>query len=573
MNCDQRNEFESLVKLKEGLDRSASLQEGAQCLLSALLEESRLKLMESSFHGSGEMLRAFLHLRPRGEYIAPVLAYPERVEEEAAVASASLWRWLDALKCPLSIEAPLRLVRPHREEVESFTLSTSGPSGELSAQTSLLLYLDRDATHILVFPLWSLEKEVVGMISLEARCRAALGEDFIWKGIEPLFEMMTHLALPYLLALPVEEDRVEEDYVDDLLPVVGQKMKRQIRVLRTFAQQEETLLIAGPTGSGKSRLARWCHARSKRSDGPFEVLDLLAVPPEMQMAHLVGWRRGAFTGASGDHEGTLSRAEGGTLFLDEIDKLSLEMQAGLLRLLEEQRYHVLGQQGTAKIANVRFIVGTNVDLAEAVREGKIREDLYYRINVLPLRLLPLDERRDEIPAWATFMLNRWLQERGHKGAGTISSEAERLLLANQWPGNLRQLDNVLRRALTLAMVDGEGPRLCLRREHLQGALAMDGSSATTSALERALQEAANCFISLVLERAEEPRGRDLTLDHSDAFRGLILETALDRMGELDQVFELLGKERLVSSRNHHKTFAREQQKLEELRALLRQPGT
>src|SRR5206468_257763 len=131
---------------------------------------------------------------------------------------------------------------------------------------------------------------------------------------------------------------------DPLLPVVGPSMEGLINLLRVFSRQEETVLISGPTGTGKSRLARWCHAQSPRRERTFETVDLQTVPVDIQMAALFGWRKGAFTGAVGDQAGWVEQADGGTLFLDEVDKLSLSAQAGLLQLLEERRYRVLGDR-------------------------------------------------------------------------------------------------------------------------------------------------------------------------------------------------------------------------------------
>ncbi|MCA9701701.1 MAG: sigma 54-interacting transcriptional regulator, partial [Myxococcales bacterium] len=163
-------------------------------------------------------------------------------------------------------------------------------------------------------------------------------------------------------------------------------MHPRLERLRTYADLPETLLLSGPTGAGKSRLARFVHEQSRRADEPFVTLDLSAIPPTMQMAELFGWRRGAFTGAVRDHEGAAARAGAGTLFIDEIDKLSLEAQAGLLRLLEERRFRVLGASSDDLDCKARLIAGSNVDLRAAIAQGRFREDLFYRINVLVVAL-------------------------------------------------------------------------------------------------------------------------------------------------------------------------------------------
>src|SRR5262249_23145946 len=151
---------------------------------------------------------------------------------------------------------------------------------------------------------------------------------------------------------------------DQFLPVVGPAMTPLVEMLRIFAEQEETVLLTGPTGAGKSRLARWCHQHSRRAKGQFEILDLATVPEDLQLADLFGWKRGACTGAARDTAGAVTRAAGGTLFIDEIDKLSMRAQAGLLRVFEERRYRPLGEGASDRAADVRFIVSTNANVRE-----------------------------------------------------------------------------------------------------------------------------------------------------------------------------------------------------------------
>src|SRR5262249_53269894 len=150
----------------------------------------------------------------------------------------------------------------------------------------------------------------------------------------------------------------------------------------------------------------------------------------------------------------------GTLFLDEIDKLSLKAQAGLLRFIEERSYRMLGDDTTAeRRADVRLLVGTNADLRAAVRAGRFREDLYYRVNVLPVRLPPLAERLDELPRWADYMLNRRHREAAGEGAARLEPDAVKLLVSTPWPGNLRQLDNIVTRAYALVLAGQSVPAL------------------------------------------------------------------------------------------------------------------
>jgi DNA-binding NtrC family response regulator len=365
------------------------------------------------------------------------------------------------------------------------------------------------------------------------------------------------VATPYLNQLPLRSHAAVK--TDELLPVVGASMADLIAVLSVFARQEETLLVNGPTGAGKSRLARWCHSKSARKEGPFEVLDLMTVPEDIQMAELFGWKKGAFTGANRDSQGSLGRAEGGTLFIDEIDKLSLRAQAGLLNLLESRVYRMLGDGSPPRPANVRFMVGTNRDLRTEVKEGRFREDLYYRINVLPVRLPPLDERRDELPLWAQFMLERRHQETYSGAHAWLSKEAEHALLARLWPGNLRQLDNIIRRAYSLALVEhGEAAReLVLQQAHVERALQYEAAP-SRSALLTTLRAAADAFIQEA-QRANTPWDLDL----ADAFKGLVLGSAVQKLG-LEGALRLLDREPLLRSRNHHRLFKRELERLEAL---------
>jgi DNA-binding NtrC family response regulator len=338
---------------------------------------------------------------------------------------------------------------------------------------------------------------------------------------------------------------------DPWLPVVGASLAPIVALLGVFARQEETLLLTGPTGTGKSRIARWCHQQSPRRTGPFETVDLLSVPEDMQMGELFGWRRGAFTGAAEDHRGFVARAEGGTLFVDEIDKLSPRAQSGLLYLLEEKRYRVLGDSRQRE-CDVRFVVGTNADLWREVEQGRFREDLYYRINVLGVRLPPLDERRDEIAPWARFMLERRHAEQGEAGSVRLDPAASALLEQAPWPGNLRQLDNVVRRAYVLALAERTGAAdLTVGEAQVRAALLAEGTPGSGIRLDP-LRAAAAQFVA-----EAERRGGGLDLDLLDGLRGLALAEAIRRTGSKEAAFRLLGRESLVKARNHHKALQRE----------------
>jgi DNA-binding NtrC family response regulator len=287
------------------------------------------------------------------------------------------------------------------------------------------------------------------------------------------------------------------------------------------------------------------------------------------MAELFGWKKGAFTGALKDTAGCIARAERGTLFIDEIDKLSLKAQAGLLRVLEERRYRPLGEGTGDRSADVRFIVGTNTDLYAAARAGRFREDLYYRINVLPVRVLPLAERRDEVPRWASYFLGRKHRTDGRTGQASLSAEAEQALAAQPWPGNLRQLDNIVRRAYALALMRSGASveELRLEARDVQQALAYEGGAGARSVPDLFHLAAAAFVVQAERRRAAgsaEAPADGLDLDLADAIRGFVLGIAAQKLGNKEDAFRLLGKEAMVQNRNHQKAWKREMERVDAL---------
>jgi len=220
-----------------------------------------------------------------------------------------------------------------------------------------------------------------------------------------------------------------------------------------LAASEIPVLINGPTGTGKEVLSRFIHARSPRSAKPFVAVNCAAMPETMLEAMLFGHEKGAFTGASGANDGFFRAADGGTLLLDEIAEMPLALQAKLLRALQEGEVVPIGSTRAIKV-DVRVIACANRDLPLEVQEGRFRADLYYRLNVFPLSLRPLRDRREDIAPLAFALLLR------HAPAGTevpwLSDEALALLAEHGWPGNVRELENVMRRALLLA---GNAPEI------------------------------------------------------------------------------------------------------------------
>ena len=548
---------------------AATFEEASATALEALLRAAE-RAVASSRWPEARVLRALVHLRPHGGYrglrvLEAGAAAGVEPPELTFVPSASAWRWVETHRRAVAIDVGLAMVQPlSTPGAEAFVDAHMPSADAFSTEESRLRLLGRDCSHVALFPMRTPGGGIDGALAVEIACDAAIGEPFLWPGHEGELQTIADIATPYLLSLPLREADLGQD---PLLPVVGVSMAPLVRTLRVFARQNETVLLHGPTGVGKSRLARWCHEVSPRKAQPFVLVDLQTMPEDVQMGELFGWKRGAFTSAVADNPGLVARAEGGTLFLDEIDKLSMRAQSGLLTLLEERRYHPLGDTTRERRADVRFLVGTNVDLAAAVRAGRFREDLYYRIHVLPVRVPSLRERAEEIPSWATFMLERRHREQGGTGRVVLAAEASLKLQALPWPGNLRQLDNVVRRAASHALIEQADPNadLVVRERHVDAALAAEASGGDAS-LPGALRAAA----SVLLDEAERRHaaGQPWESERAEVLRSFLIFTAFQRYGDADKVFRVLGHEALIRHRNHHKVLRRELARVAELYAEL-----
>ena len=227
-----------------------------------------------------------------------------------------------------------------------------------------------------------------------------------------------------------------------------QKLREQIA---KAAPTNGRVLIYGENGTGKELVARSVHAMSLRSEGPFGEVNCAAIPEELIESELFGYRRGAFTGAVTDREGKFEAADGGTLFLDEVGDMSLKTQAKVLRVLQEQVVERVGGEGGVRV-DVRIIAATNKDLRLAIESGTFRDDLFFRLNVIPVFVSPLRDRRKDIPLLAEHFLGEFAQEYGHR-VKSLDDAALTVLKAHSWPGNVRELRNVLERLAI--MVPGE----------------------------------------------------------------------------------------------------------------------
>jgi transcriptional regulator with PAS, ATPase and Fis domain len=256
------------------------------------------------------------------------------------------------------------------------------------------------------------------------------------------------------------------------------------------------VLILGESGTGKELLARLLHRESGTPDAPFVAVNLAAIPRDLVESTLFGHERGAFTGALQQRVGKFELASGGTLFLDEIGDLRLELQAKLLRAIQEGEIERVG--GNKPIpTSFRLIAATNVNLERAVKEGTFREDLFYRVNVIPLRLPPLRERMEDLPALAEFFLRRY-NSRFRKNIEGIADTTLEMLKNYWWPGNIRELENLIERLV--ATCDHEW----ITDEHLPfefHVAQLDQTTSDTSLLERALTTFERNFLVRALERS------------------------------------------------------------------------
>ena len=242
--------------------------------------------------------------------------------------------------------------------------------------------------------------------------------------------------------------QLEERYRIDGLVGQSRVMRDLLQLLETVAATSSTVLITGETGTGKELAARAIHHNSPRRANRFVAINCSAIPETLLEAELFGHVRGAFTGAVGTRQGRLEQAHKGTLFLDEIGTMSPALQAKLLRVLQEREFERVGDSHTIKI-DVRVIAATHSDLARMVADGTFREDLFYRLNVIPVQLPPLRDRREDIPLLVQHFLQKLAGEAG-RGAVTISQDALRRMMAYHWPGNIRQLENACERALAFS---------------------------------------------------------------------------------------------------------------------------
>jgi DNA-binding NtrC family response regulator len=226
------------------------------------------------------------------------------------------------------------------------------------------------------------------------------------------------------------------------------KMQEVLTTVERVAPTNSTVLLGGESGVGKDLIARAIHEKSRRASGPFIKINSTAIPENLLESELFGYEKGAFTGANASKPGKFELADKGTLFLDEIGDVPPAIQVKLLRVLQEREFERLGGTKTVKV-DVRLIAATNRDLREALEQGTFREDLYYRLNVIPIDIAPLRQRKEDIPDLVNLFISRFAGDSG-KSVKSISPEAMQILVNYHWPGNVRELQNIIERACALA---------------------------------------------------------------------------------------------------------------------------
>ncbi len=277
--------------------------------------------------------------------------------------------------------------------------------------------------------------------------------DYLMKPVQPedVLLRLQHIA-------DVTRLRDENSYLRKIVDAVGpgdhtlgvSPAMQEVQVLvDKVSRTDGTVLITGESGTGKSHVARVIHKRGPRRERPLVSVNCGAIPEQLLESELFGHLKGAFTGADRAKKGLFREADGGTLFLDEIGELPLSLQVKLLHAIEDKEIRPVGAE-TARRVDVRILAATNRNIEEMVRGGQFREDLYYRLNVLNIALPPLRQRRDDVPVFIRHFLGSEVERLGLEGAFRLDPDAEEHLLAYDWPGNLRELQNVIARALVLA---------------------------------------------------------------------------------------------------------------------------
>lgn len=326
-------------------------------------------------------------------------------------------------------------------------------------------------------------------------------------------------------------------------------MRRVFEIVRQAAPTQASVLIQGPSGTGKELIARAIHRLSHRASGPFIPVHCAALSPTLLESELFGHERGAFTGATAMRKGRFEMADGGTLFLDEISEIDLSTQVKLLRVLEERRFERVGGEETIEV-DIRVIAATNRNLREYVAQGKFREDLYFRLNVVDILLPPLRERTGDIPLLVARFLKEYSERNGKHFQG-MTPGALRLLCAYDWPGNVRELRNVIERMVVLAhsdeLCEADVPEQILRRN--DPAPSVPVSAVSVAGVSDLSAQTRNADESIVpAPSGDGAAGRDSL---AETEREKIMQVLAENRGNRTKAAQVLGISRRTLHRKLH----------------------
>ena len=547
-------------RLRSRLARSRDLDDTARKLLAAIEVDlgAALRASKHAVERNTDVTRSSLVLREglsaRAVIMHPV---PEAHEETGSLISRSAWTWLQARLSPCLVDPAIGAVAGLPQGSHAPTEAPAAP--RVSDATARFLDAQQ-GTHLLVLPLLDDQSVLRGAISIALRNLACAGAGF--RGLTAWADgWMAALTEATPLLLRHHPPAAEAVDADALLPVIGDSTRPIFTTLHRVARSRTTVLLQGEPGVGKSRLARWLHAMSSRSAGPFVSAHLHTYTEDLLPGALFGWKKGAHSGATHDHPGLLGEAEGGTLFLDEVDRMPLSTQDRLLHLLESRVYRPLS--GPEQRANVRILVGTNRDLEALAEAGSFRRDLLDRIADVAITLPPLRQRRDEIPAWARFMVRDAARDDGFTGSVSFGPGALERLADHSWPRNLRGLQRCVRRAWML-VADSADPRdtVTIPVTAIDHALTLGfvgksaaapptpehPSSATAPpALHEAIQQVAQAWLA---ENAS--REAPLPFDWGESVGAAIVHEAVKQAGNRAEGLRGLGLERWVRGGNSKK---------------------
>jgi DNA-binding NtrC family response regulator len=361
----------------------------------------------------------------------------------------------------------------------------------------------------------------------DSRCYAVGKEVNDWDNAEELKSFYEKdLLLEELRNLQGHVETLQETLRDkeDMADIVGESkpFRNALNMVTKASDSRVSVLLLGETGVGKEVMARALHRSSDRANKPFIAVNCAAIPPDLIESELFGVVKGAFTGASNSREGRFERANNGTIFLDEVIELSPRAQASLLRVLQEQEFERVGDNTLRKI-DVRVVAATNEDLSKAVTAGRFRSDLYYRLSAFPVKIPSLRERKDDIPLFVNYFLKKY-QKMYNKQVIGVSDKGLEALMNYQWPGNIRELENVIERALILAEPNGHiyvdmilGPTV---KDQAAGNMHLDDDGQLADDSKKTMIKGSKDLANFVLDNG-------LSLEDLET---AILNKALDRAG-------------------------------------------